>query len=195
MHHLHSIRGTLCLHKLHVGILKRWVFRWHLKSSRDSWSLNGGGGGNAFQTAGEAYEKPLLMRWNWEGNCSNAGERTWLRARAEVVSMERSGWICRIDQMRWLHDLMMEAECSLKLRWESKVTPRSLIVVEEEGGCLQRLWRLGETEFLGGRVWQWTWFQISADSVEESWQDSNHWLHLCTSANFWVDQTCCCWRG
>ena len=37
MHHLHSVRGELCLCWLHVGVLKRWVFRWRLKSSRDGW--------------------------------------------------------------------------------------------------------------------------------------------------------------
>ena len=33
--------------------------------------------------------------------------------------------------MRWLHEFITEMACCLKLRWESKVTPRSFRVVEE----------------------------------------------------------------
>ena len=33
--------------------------------------------------------------------------------------------------MRWLHDLIIEVACCLKLRWESKATPKSFRVVEE----------------------------------------------------------------
>ena len=44
---------------------------------------------------------------------------------------ERNGRICLIAQMRWLHDFITEMACCLKLRWDSKVTPRSFRVVEE----------------------------------------------------------------
>ena len=66
-----------------------------------------------------------LQGMDQEGRCtvekgieSNRGERgrTTLRAKAKVVSTERNGRICRIAEMRRLHDLTMEAECSLKLR-------------------------------------------------------------------------------
>ena len=49
------------------------------------------------------------------------------------MSTERNGRICLIAQMRWLHDFITEMACCLKLSWESKVTPRSFRVVEEEG--------------------------------------------------------------
>ena len=49
------------------------------------------------------------------------------------MSTERNGRIYLLARMRWLHDLIIEVACCLKLMWESKVTPRSFRVVEEEG--------------------------------------------------------------
>ena len=62
--------------------------------------------------------KKQIYRKEW--TCSLPGEReSRLPARAEVVSAERSGRICRKAQTVWLHDLTMKAEGSLKLRWGS----------------------------------------------------------------------------
>ena len=71
----------------------------------------------------------MRQRYRREVCCNSPDERGPDCARA-VVSTERNGRICRIAQMRWLQDFIIEVACYLKLRWDSKVTPRSFRVEE-----------------------------------------------------------------
>ena len=58
MRHIHSVRGALCLRC--SSFMMRWRDGSSGDSSRDGWVVTMGC--NAFQTAGEAYAKPLLTR-------------------------------------------------------------------------------------------------------------------------------------
>ena len=67
----------------------------------------------------------MRQRYRRGGSCSSQDERGPDCVQEQKLCRQRNGRICLIAQVRWLHDFIIEMACCLKLRWESKVTPRS----------------------------------------------------------------------